>query len=176
MLLKANSAIPLSYSREACQTCRRTWSATIPYCCLGHLWGTTEGQHTCQHQLLSRYFIPVGTTKKNTSTCTCTFFVLATRCPQLVFWAKSTTKDYITAKNNVLSVSYLLCTQVIKQQIIQKAQNQSWHKFTHKKTQTSKKKKKNTGKKKKNNMHGIRNIQERFFATEARGGGQNTRG
>ena len=31
-----------------------------------------------------------------------------------VFWAESTTKDYITAKNNVQSVSYLLCMQVIK--------------------------------------------------------------
>ena len=30
----------------------------------------------------------------------------------------STTKDYITAKNNVQSVSYLLCAQVIKPQII----------------------------------------------------------
>ena len=29
------------------------------------------------------------------------------------------------AKNNVQSVSYLLCTQAIKQQIIQKPQNQS---------------------------------------------------
>ena len=37
---------------------------------------------------------------------------------------------YITVKNNVQSVSYLLCTQVIKPQIIQKTQNQSWHKFT----------------------------------------------
>ena len=34
-------------------------------------------------------------------------------------------RDYITAKNNVQSVSYLLCTQVIKSQIIQKPQNQS---------------------------------------------------
>ena len=32
---------------------------------------------------------------------------------------------YITAKNNVQSVSYLLCTQVIKPQIIEKPQNQS---------------------------------------------------
>ena len=30
------------------------------------------------------------------------------------------------AKNNVQSVSCLLCTQVIKPQIIQKPQNQSW--------------------------------------------------
>ena len=43
---------------------------------------------------------------------------------QLVFWAESTTKDYTTAKNNVQSVSYLLCTQVIKPQILQKPQNQ----------------------------------------------------
>ena len=35
------------------------------------------------------------------------------------------TKDYITAKNNLQSVSYLLCTQVIKPQSIQKPQNQS---------------------------------------------------
>ena len=48
----------------------------------------------------------------------------------LVFWAKSTTKDYITAKNNVQSVFYLLCTQVIKPQIIHKPQNQSWHKLS----------------------------------------------
>ena len=48
----------------------------------------------------------------------------------LVFWAKSTTKGYIMAKNNVQSISYLLCTQVIKPQIIHKPQNQSWHKFT----------------------------------------------
>ena len=48
----------------------------------------------------------------------------------LVFWAKSTTKDYIMAKNKVQPVSYLLCTQVTKPQIIQKPQNQSWHKFT----------------------------------------------
>ena len=41
----------------------------------------------------------------------------------LVFWAKSTTEDYITAKNNVQSVSYLLCMQVIKAQIIQKPQS-----------------------------------------------------
>ena len=34
-------------------------------------------------------------------------------------------KNYITAKNNVQSVFYLLCTQVIKPQIIQKPQNQS---------------------------------------------------
>ena len=39
--------------------------------------------------------------------------------------AESTTRDYITAKNNVQSVSYLLCTQVIKPQIIHKPQNQS---------------------------------------------------
>ena len=36
-----------------------------------------------------------------------------------------TTKDYITAKNNVQSVSYLFCTQVIKPQITHKPQNQS---------------------------------------------------
>ena len=48
----------------------------------------------------------------------------------LVFWAESTTKDYIMAKNNIQSVSYLLCMQVIKPQIIPKPQNQSWHKFT----------------------------------------------
>ena len=42
-----------------------------------------------------------------------------------MFWAESTTKDYITAKNNVQSVSYLLCAQVIKPEIIQKPQNQS---------------------------------------------------
>ena len=47
----------------------------------------------------------------------------------LAFRAKSATKDYITAKNNVQSVSYLLCMQVIKPQIIQKPKNQSWHKF-----------------------------------------------
>ena len=40
----------------------------------------------------------------------------------------STTKGYIMAKNNVQSVSHLLCTQVIKPQISQKPQNQSWHK------------------------------------------------
>ena len=34
------------------------------------------------------------------------------------------------AKNNVQSVSFLLCMQVIKPQIIQKPQNQSWHKPT----------------------------------------------
>ena len=44
---------------------------------------------------------------------------------QLLFSAQSTTKDYITAKNNVQSVSYLLCMQVIKPQILQKPQNQS---------------------------------------------------
>ena len=33
-------------------------------------------------------------------------------------------------KNNVQSVSYLLCTQVIKPQTIHKPQNQSRHKFT----------------------------------------------
>ena len=48
----------------------------------------------------------------------------------LVFWAKSTTKDYITTKINVKSVSYLLCMQVIKPQIIPKPQNQSWRKLT----------------------------------------------
>ena len=37
----------------------------------------------------------------------------------LVFWAESTTKGYITAKNNVHSDSCLLCKQVIKPQIIQ---------------------------------------------------------
>ena len=42
----------------------------------------------------------------------------------LVLWAESTTKGYIMAKNNVQSVSYLLCTQVIKPQMIQKPQNQ----------------------------------------------------
>ena len=47
-----------------------------------------------------------------------------------MFWAESTTKDYITAKNNVQSASYLLCMQVIKPQIIQKPQNQSWHKLS----------------------------------------------
>ena len=36
----------------------------------------------------------------------------------LVFWAESTIKDYIMAKNNVQSVSYLLCMQAIKPQII----------------------------------------------------------
>ena len=63
----------------------------------------------------------------------CLFFVV-----KLVFWAESTTKDYIKAKNNVQSVSYLLCTQVIKPQIIHKSQKQSWHnlhKIKH--TQTS---------------------------------------
>ena len=39
---------------------------------------------------------------------------------QLVFWAHSATKDYIRAKNNLQYVSYLLCTQVVKPQIIQK--------------------------------------------------------
>ena len=58
----------------------------------------------------------------------------------LVFWAQSTTKDYIRAKNNVQFVSYLLCTQVIKPKIIPKPQNQSWQKFTT----TTKKKEKNT--------------------------------
>ena len=47
----------------------------------------------------------------------------------LVFWAQSTTKNYIRAKNNVQSFFYLHCTQVIKQQIIPKLQIQSWHKF-----------------------------------------------
>ena len=55
----------------------------------------------------------------------------------LVFWAESTTKDYITAKNNVQSVCYLLCTQVIKPEIIHKPQNQTWHKFTQNKTYTN---------------------------------------
>ena len=41
------------------------------------------------------------------------------------------------AKNNVQSVSHLLCTQVIKPQIIHKLQNQSQHKFTTKKKQTN---------------------------------------
>ena len=41
------------------------------------------------------------------------------------------------AKNNVQSVSYLLCTQVLKPQIIHKPQNQSWHKFTENKTYTN---------------------------------------
>ena len=41
------------------------------------------------------------------------------------------------AKNNVQSVSYLLCTQVIKPQIIHKPQNQSRHKFTYNKTYTN---------------------------------------
>ena len=50
----------------------------------------------------------------------------------LVFWAESTTKDNSTAINNVQSVSYSLCTQVIKPKVIQKPQNQSWHKFTWK--------------------------------------------
>ena len=36
----------------------------------------------------------------------------------LVFWTQSTTRDYIRAKNNAQSVSYLLCTRVIKPQII----------------------------------------------------------
>ena len=50
----------------------------------------------------------------------------------LVFWAKSTTKGYIMAKNNVQSGSHLLCTQTIN-----KPQNQSWHKFTWNKTYTN---------------------------------------
>ena len=54
----------------------------------------------------------------------------------LVFRAESTTKDYITAKNNVQSLSYLLCTQVIKPQIIQKLQNASWYKLSSNKTYT----------------------------------------
>ena len=37
-------------------------------------------------------------------------------------------KDYIRAKNNVQSVCYLLCMQVIKPQTIRQPQNQSWHK------------------------------------------------
>ena len=44
------------------------------------------------------------------------------------------------AKNNVQSVSYLLCTQVIKPQIPLKKKikkNQSWHKFTYNKTYTN---------------------------------------
>ena len=48
----------------------------------------------------------------------------------LVFWAASTTENYITAKSNIQFVSYLLRTLVIKPQIIQKPQNQSWHKST----------------------------------------------
>ena len=55
----------------------------------------------------------------------------------LVFWAESTTKDYIMAKNDVQSVSYLLCTQVVKTQIIHKPQNKSWHKLTKNKTYTT---------------------------------------
>ena len=47
---------------------------------------------------------------------------------QLVFWAESTTKDYITTKNDVQFVSYLLCTQVIKLLIIKYKKNLSWHK------------------------------------------------
>ena len=43
----------------------------------------------------------------------------------LVFWAKSTKKGYIMAKNNVQSGSHLLCTQTIN-----KPQNQLWHKLT----------------------------------------------
>ena len=58
------------------------------------------------------------------------FLTLALLVSSLVFWAKSTTKGYIMVKNNVQSGSYLLCTQVIKPQIIHKPQNQSWHKFT----------------------------------------------
>ena len=49
-----------------------------------------------------------------------------------MFWAESTTEDYITAKNNAQSLSYLLCTQVIKPQVIQKPQNEPWLKFTWK--------------------------------------------
>ena len=41
------------------------------------------------------------------------------------------------AKNNIQSGSYLLCTQVIKQQIIHKPQNQSRHKFTQNNTYTN---------------------------------------
>ena len=56
---------------------------------------------------------------------------------ELVPRAESTTKDYITAKNNVQSVSNLLCTQVIKPQNFPKRLNQSWHKPTRKKTYTN---------------------------------------
>ena len=40
------------------------------------------------------------------------------------------------AKNNVQSVWYLLCMQVIKPQINQKPQNRSQHKLTYNKTYT----------------------------------------
>ena len=45
----------------------------------------------------------------------------------LVSWyfEPSQPQSYIMAKNNVQSVSYLLCTQVIKPQIMHKPQNQS---------------------------------------------------
>ena len=62
----------------------------------------------------------------------CSPLLLFNLVSSLVLWAESTTKDYITAKNNVQSVSYLLCTQVIKPQVIQKPQNKSGHKFTWK--------------------------------------------
>ena len=57
-------------------------------------------------------------------------FTATERESYLVFWAASTTENYITAKSNIQFVSYLLRTLVIKPQIIQKPQNQSWHKST----------------------------------------------
>ena len=51
------------------------------------------------------------------SACLFAFFNLLIVSDKLViwyFWVKSTKKDYIRTKNNVQSVSYLLCTQVIK--------------------------------------------------------------
>ena len=39
-MLYVNTAIPLSNLREAPLTCQHVGNATIPYCCLGHLWGT----------------------------------------------------------------------------------------------------------------------------------------
>ena len=50
--------------------------------------------------------------------CVCVCFRLKEEVSYLVFSAESTTEDYNMAKNNVQSVSYLLCTQVIKPQII----------------------------------------------------------
>ena len=55
---------------------------------------------------------------------------------KLVFWGESTTQDYVTAKNNVQSVSYLVCTQVIKPQSYQKTTKsvltQNYIKIIHK--------------------------------------------
>ena len=67
--------------------------------------------------------------------------VISSKLPTLdslfVSWAQSTTKDYIRARTNVQSVSYLLCTQVTKPQIIPKNTKSVLTQIYRKHTQTS---------------------------------------